>query len=110
MNHLVIYIYRSIHTSRKSGLVAIESAPADSRVPVTYYWWLFGVIWTLTGMAILAFGLAWIATGISGAAAALVLSSGVLTRLVLSIPGGIVGRPLRRLANDGRGRLRHGSF
>lgn len=70
------------------GLVAIDHEPAHSRVPLTYYWWLFGVTWTLAGMAILAFGLVWIATGISGTAAALVLSSGVLTRLVLSIPGG----------------------
>lgn len=57
-------------------------------VPRTYLWWLFGVIWTLTGMAVLSFGLAWVATGISGSAAGLVLSAGVIPRLLLSLPGG----------------------
>lgn len=62
--------------------------PTKVRIPSSYYWWLFGVVWTLAGMAVLSFGLAWIATEVSGSAAGLVLSTGVLTRLLLSIPGG----------------------
>lgn len=66
----------------------VKDQPAKARVPATYYWWLFGVSWTLAGMAILTFGLAWTAMDISGSAAGLVLSAGVMTRLLLSIPGG----------------------
>lgn len=69
-------------------MTEVKDQPAKARVPATYYWWLFGVSWTLAGMAILTFGLAWIATDISGSAAGLVLSTGVLTRLLLSTPGG----------------------
>ncbi|WGW13579.1 MFS transporter [Saxibacter everestensis] len=60
------------------------------RMPSTYLWWLFGVIWTLGGMAVLTFGLVWVATGISGSAAGLVLSAGVIPRLILSLPGGSI--------------------
>lgn len=69
-------------------MTEIKEQPKRVQVPSTYYWWLFGVVWTLAGMAILTFGLVWIATDISGSAAGLVLSAGVLTRLTLSIPGG----------------------
>lgn len=65
-------------------------ASAGVRVPRVYYAWLFGVVWTLVGTAVLGFGLVWIASGISGTAAGLVLSAGVVTRLVLSIPGGVL--------------------
>lgn len=68
----------------------MKDDPTKVRVPSSYYWWLFGVVWTLAGMAVLSFGLAWIATDISGSAAGLVLSAGVLTRLLLSVPGGSV--------------------
>jgi MFS family permease len=69
-------------------MTELEDLPTRARIPSTYYWWLFGVVWTLTGMAVLTFGLVWIATDISGSAAGLVLSAGVVTRLILSIPGG----------------------
>ncbi len=69
-------------------MTEIKDKPERVQVPSTYYWWLFGMVWTLAGMAVLGFGLVWIATDISGSAAGLVLSAGVVTRLILSIPGG----------------------
>ncbi len=71
-------------------MTEVENRPQRVRAGSTYYAWLFGVVWTLAGMAVLGFGLAWIATEISGSAAGLVLSAGVLTRLILAIPGGSV--------------------
>ncbi len=61
---------------------------ASPKLPRSYLWWLFGVIWTLIGMQVLSFGLGWIAAGISGTTAGLVLTAVALPRVVLALVGG----------------------
>lgn len=64
------------------------STPEEPRLPASYLWWLFGVIWTLTGMQILTFGLGWIASGVSGSVAGLVLTAAALPRVLFALAGG----------------------
>ncbi|MCC3278474.1 MFS transporter [Arthrobacter sp. zg-Y40] len=73
-----------------SASTDLRAAHQPTRLPGAYRWWLFGFIWTVAGNAVLTFGLAWVAAGTSGTAAGLVLSAGLLPRLLLSLWGGSV--------------------
>jgi MFS family permease len=62
---------------------------AEAGISPSYWWWLFGTVWTLLGTQILSFGLSWAASGKGGAAAGLVLTAVTLPRVVFALHGGV---------------------
>lgn len=73
--------------SRPGPVLPVNGA-TDARIPASYWWWLFGALWTLLGTQILSFGLSWAASDLGGAAAGLVLTAVILPRVLLSLHGG----------------------
>lgn len=62
----------------------------DSKVPVSYWWWLCGITVSLLGSQIQTFGLGWAATSHGASLAALVITAATVPGLVLMLVGGAV--------------------
>ncbi|WP_461170882.1 MFS transporter [Arthrobacter sp. Z1-15] len=61
----------------------------EAGISPSYWWWLFGTVWTLLGTQILSFGLSWAASANGGVAAGLVLTAVTLPRVIFSLHGGV---------------------
>lgn len=77
-------------TTLGRNVVSDRMQPRVTKVPKSYWWWLFGTVWTLLGTQALSYALAWFAAGIDGSIAGLVLTSIALPRVLFALTGGSV--------------------